>query len=176
MSLMKLGLVRGLIGQAVGTLIGLVLVTLLRAAFGANPAWLPEPASVAGAIIGGIRFMYGVGSLDDWIKWMRGIPTPLRHGPPPGQPSWTRYFGVDYNHKIIGIQYGVTGLLMLIVGGSFALIFRTELVRPGLQFLDSNTYNTIMSLHGWTALMSVLLAVGGMSNYLVPLMVGAEDM
>jgi len=176
MSLMKLGLVRGLIGQAVGTLIGLVLVTLLRAAFGANPAWLPEPAWVAGAIIGGIGFMYGVGSLDDWIKWMRGIPTPLRHGPPPGQPAWTRYFGVDYNHKIIGIQYGVTGLLMLIVGGSFALIFRTELVRPGLQFLDSNTYNTIMSLHGWTALMSVLLAVGGMSNYLVPLMVGAEDM
>ena len=31
----------------------------------------------------------------------------MHHGPPAGKPAWTRYFGVDYNHKVIGIQYGV---------------------------------------------------------------------
>ena len=39
-----------------------------------------------------------------------------------------------------------------------------------------DTYNTIFSLHGWVALASILLGVGGMANYLVPLMIGAEDM
>jgi cytochrome c oxidase subunit 1 len=141
-----------------------------------EPVWSEEHVWVFGAIFGGVAFMYGVGSMDDWIKWMRGIPTPLHHGPPHGVPAWTRYFGVDYNHKIIGIQYGVTGFIMLMIGGGFAVIFRTELARSGLQFLQPDTYNTIMSMHGWAALMSILLGIGGMANYLVPLMIGAEDM
>ncbi len=107
---------------------------------------------------------------------MRGIATPLHHGPPEGAPAWTRYFGVDYNHKVIGVQYTITGILLLAIGGSFALIFRTELTRSGLQFLDPATYNTMISMHGWVALAAILLGIGGMANYLVPLMIGAEDM
>ncbi len=100
----------------------------------------------------------------------------MRHGPPPGKPAWTRYFSVDYNHKVIGIQYGVTGFMLLMIGGTFALIFRTELAGAGFQFLTADTYNTILSLHGWVALMAILLGIGGLANYLVPLMIGAEDM
>src|SRR5215218_9441101 len=169
MSLFQLGLVRGLVGQVLGTIVGLLIVTLLRGLSGIEPAWLPEPAWVLGAVLGGIGFMIGVGALDDWFKWAIGVPTPLHHGPPAGKPAWMRYFSVDYNHKIIGIQYGVTGLMMLMIGGGFALIFRTELAQPGLQFLQPDTYNTIMSMHGWAALMSILLGIGGMANYLVPL-------
>jgi cytochrome c oxidase subunit 1 len=176
MSLMQLGLVRGLIGQALGTIVGILIVTLLRALFGMDPVWSPEPAWVLGAVLGGIGFMIGVGSLTDWFKWMRGIETPLHHGPPTDKPAWARYFCVDYNHKIIGIQYGVTALIMLMIGGGFAVIFRTELARSGLQFLTPATYNTIMSMHGWAALMSILLGIGAMANYLVPLMIGAADM
>ena len=176
MSLMQIGLVRGLVGQALGTLAGMLLVVLLRALFGMDPVWAEEPAWVSGAVLGGIGFLVGVGAMDDWFKWMRGIETPMHHGPPAGKPAWARYFGVDYNHKVIGIQYGVTGLIMLMIGGSFAVIFRTELARSGLQFLEADTYNTIMSMHGWAALMAILLGVGGMANYLVPLMIGAEDM
>ena len=62
------------------------------------------------------------------------------------------------------------------MGGTFALIFRTELAEPGLSFLKMDTYNMIFSLHGWVALASILLGVGAMANYLVPLMIGAEDM
>jgi cytochrome c oxidase subunit 1 len=129
-----------------------------------------------GAVLGGIGFMLGVGAMDDWIKWMFGIPTPMHHGPPTDKPAWARYFCVDYNHKVIGIQYGVTGLIMLMIGGSFAVIFRTELARSGLQFLDPGTYNTLISMHGWATLMAVLLGIGGMANYLIPLMIGAADM
>jgi cytochrome c oxidase subunit 1 len=173
---MQLGLVRGVVGQVLGTLLGILIVILFRALVGMQPVWVAEPAWVMGAVIGAIGFLVGVGAMDDWMKWMRGIPTPLHHGPPHGKPAWTRYFGVDYNHKVIGIQYGVTGLIMLMIGGGFAVIFRTELTRSGLQFLQPDTYNTFMSMHGWAALMAILIGIGGMSNYLVPLMIGAEDM
>lgn len=175
MSLMSLGLVRGLIWQALGTAAGIALVILIRIAAG-MPAWGEEPAWVIGMLVGGVAFMFGVGAMHDWTQWWKGKETPLHHGPPHGVPEWTRYFGVDYNHKVIGIQYGVTGLLMLMLGGGLAVIFRTELTRSGLQFLDPNNYNTIISLHGWVALFSILLGIGGMANYLVPLMLGAEDM
>jgi cytochrome c oxidase subunit I len=176
MSLMSLGLVRGLIGQALGTLAGLLLVTLIRLLAGMDPVWSEDPAWVTGAVLGAIGFLIGVGAFSDWYKWVFGIETPLHHGPPVGKPAWTRYFSVDYNHKIIGIQYGVTGLIMLMIGGAFAVIFRTELSRSGLQFLSADTYNTFLSMHGWAALMAILLGIGGMANYLVPLMLGAEDM
>ena len=173
--LMKLGLVRGLIGQLVGTLAGVATVTLFRIILG-MPAWAAEPAWVVGGLFGGVGFLLGVGAMSDWIKWMRGIDTPLVHGPPVDRPAWTRYFSVDYNHKVIGIQYTVTSLILLMVGGSFALIFRSELAQAGIQFLGPDMYNSFIGLHGWAALASILLGVGGMANYLVPLMIGAEDM
>ncbi len=177
MNLMSIGLVRGLVGQFAGTLLGFVLVMVLRALMGRDPVWSPEPAWVVGALLGGIGFLIGVGSMDDWFSWWRGIPTPFVHGPRhKGRPAWARYFDVDYNHKVIGIQYGVTGFVMLMLGGAFAVIFRTELVRSGLQFLEPNTYNTVMGMHGWAALFGIFLGIGGMANYLVPLMIGAEDM
>ena len=175
MALTSLGLVRGLIGQAVGFIVGMIVVMAGRLLLG-MPAWGEEAVWTGGIIIGAIGFLLGVGAMDDWLKWMVGIETPFHHGPPQGKPAWTRYFGVDYNHKVIGIQYGLTGLLLLMIGGSFALAFRTELSRSGLQFLDAGSYNTFLSLHGWVALGAILLGVGGMANYLVPLMLGAEDM
>lgn len=176
-SLTSLGLVRGLIGQLLGTLLGFLVTIVMRVLLGSETVWSPEPAWVAASILGGLGFLAGVGSMTDWFKWWRGINTPFVHGPlDKSAPAWTRYFGVDYNHKVIGIQYGVTGLIMVMVGGAFAVVFRTELARSGLQFLDANTYNTFIGMHGWAALFGIFLSIGGMANYLVPLMIGAEDM
>ena len=176
MTLWSLGLFRGLTGQAVGAVAGMALVVVFRAIMGLDPVWNREPVLVGGIIVSAIGFMIGVGAVSDWLKWMRGIETPFHHGPPQGRPAWTRYFGVDYNHKVIGVQYAVTSIVLLAIGGTFALIFRTELTRSGLQFLDPASYNTMFSMHGWVALAAILLGVGGMANYLVPLMIGAEDM
>lgn len=175
MTILSLGLTRGFLGQIAGTLLGMALTMLVRLAMG-MPAWSAEPAMVIGVIFGVVGFLLGVGALTDWLKWMVGQETPMRHGPPEGKPAWTRYFAVDYNHKIIGVQYGVTGLLLVIIAGVFALIFRTELVKVEMQFLTPHMFNTLIGMHGIVMIAGILLGVGAMGNYLVPLMIGASDM
>jgi cytochrome c oxidase subunit 1 len=100
----------------------------------------------------------------------------MHHGPPTDKPSWTRYFGVDYSHKVIGIQYIVTGLLLLLFGGMLASIFRVELAQAGRQWLDPAVFNTMIGMHGWVMIASILVGIAGMANYLVPLLIGASDM
>ncbi len=169
-----LGLTRALFGQALGLALGIALVNGIRAVLGLEPD--AEPAWVAGAFLGVFTSLLFSGVLTDWIKWIFGQPTPLRHGPPEGRPEWTRYFSVDYNHKVIGIQYGVTSIFVLLVGGVLAIIFRLELAQSGLQFLTEMQYNTIFSAHGIIMIAAILAGVGAMGNYLVPMMIGAQDM
>lgn len=172
MRVLSLGIVRGLIAQILGTVAGMALMMIVRVIFG-RPAWNAEPVVVGGATIGVIAFMLGTGVLNDWIKWAKGEETPEHHEE---TGDWTRYFGVSLDHKVIGIQYGVTSVILLCVGGLFALIFRTELARSGMQILSPALFNTMMGLHGIVMIAAILLGVGAMSNYLVPLLIGASDM
>jgi cytochrome c oxidase subunit I len=167
-------LIRGIVGQIVGTLIGMGFINAIRAGMGLEAN--PEPGAVFGAIIGVIGFLLAAGVLTDWIKWMFGKPTQLVHGAPAGKPEWFRYLSVDVNHKVIGIQYGVTSIVVLLVGGIFAILFRLELSQPGMDYLTNDQYNTLFSAHGIIMIVSILLGVGAMVNYLVPLMIGASDM
>jgi len=166
----------GLVGQAIGFAVGYGLVYGIRWLMGLQTAWLNEPAVVFGAITSIIGFLIGAGVLTDWMQWIAGRQPALKHGGPEGKPEWFRYLTVDVNHKVIGIQYGITSILVLFVGGIFAIIFRLELSQPGMQFLEMDTYNTLFSAHGIVMIASILLGVGAMSNYLVPLMIGASDM
>ncbi len=175
MIILSLGIVRGLIGQVVGTALGIGAAVAVRAAMGLSVE-VKEGAIIVGILVGAAGFMIAVGALSDWFKWMTGKETPLHHGPPEGKPAWTRYFGVDYSHKVIGIQYGVTSVALLFLAGLLALTFRVELTSPGLQVLDNHTYNTIMSTHGITMIAAILVGVGAMANYLTPIMIGASDM
>lgn len=173
MKIFSLGVVRGLIAQAVGTAIGVGLIAGLRALLGWTPL-VGEPAAVGGAVIGVIFFMAGAGTLSDWWKWAMGEETEDHHEPDPR--GWEKYFGVSLDHKVIGIQYGFTSVALLVVAGLFALTFRTELSASGMQFLSQDLYNTLMGLHGIVMIAAILLGVGAMSNYLVPMMIGARDM
>jgi cytochrome c oxidase subunit I len=173
-AILSIGLVRGLIGQVIGTVAGILLVVVIRWLLGLQ-AWGAEPAWVVGALLGVVGFVVGTGILSDWFKWTRGEETPEH--PTDAHPSgWARYLSASYDHKVIGIQYGVTSLIIFSVAGLFGLIFRTELVDPSLSFLSYNTYNTLMSLHGIVMIYGILLGVGAMSNFLVPLLIGANDM
>ena len=169
-------LVRGILGQLIGTDLGYGFIAGLRALRGAETPWIYEPALAFGAIIGVIGFLIASGVLTDWLKWIVGRRTPLRHGAPEGKPEWSRYFNVDYNHKVIGIQYGVSSLLILLIGGIFAIIFRIELAQTGMQWLNNNQFNTLFSAHGIIMIAAILGGVGAMINYLAPLMIGASDM
>jgi len=130
------GITRGLVWQVVGMLLGAFFVTGMRALMGSKEIFgtffFSEPAWVFGALVSVISFLFGVGALDDWMKWVRGIDTPEHHEDIPG---WEKYFYVSVDHKVIGIQYTVTALFLIAVGGTFAMIFRTELAASQLQFL-----------------------------------------
>ena len=179
---------RGLFWQVIGTLVGLVLATGIRAAMGLSataPAFFfTEPAWVLGALLGGLFFVSGNGSVSDWFKWARGIDTPEHHEEK--YSGWEKYVNVSLDHKVIGIQYTLVSLTLICVGGLFAMIFRTELASSGLQFLTLDMklfgqngpqlYNTLMSLHGMLMIQGILLGVAGIINYVVPLLIGAQDM
>ena len=169
----SLGLVRGLLWEILGTALGIGFVTLIRLLMGL-PAWKAEPAVVFGALLGALFFLYGVGILDDWLKWAAGEETEDHLDD--SHLGWRRYFGPSLDHKVIGVQYLALSLLLMGVGGTFALTFRTELAQTQMQFLTLNQYNTLMSLHGMVMIVSILLGIAAFMNYLVPMLIGARDM
>ncbi|MBL9004298.1 MAG: cbb3-type cytochrome c oxidase subunit I [Myxococcales bacterium] len=87
------------------------------------------------------------------------------------------------DHKMIAFQYLFTGMLMAIIGGYFAYAFRMQLAYPGASVPGYGTvspadYLMLVTNHGtimifWVA-MPVLIAAFG--NYLIPLMIGCDDM
>ena len=52
--------------------------------------------------------------------------------PAPAVPdtSWTRYFKMTEDHKVVGLQYTVGVLIFFFTGGLFAMLIRTELLSP----------------------------------------------
>jgi len=106
---------------------------------------------------------------------------------------WRRYvFSTD--HKVIGIQYGITGLLFLLFGFSLMMLMRWQLAYPGAPLpllgrvlgaarMPDGTmlpefYNELGAMHGtiMVFLGVVPLAVGGFGNFVLPLQIGAQDM
>jgi cytochrome c oxidase subunit 1 len=170
----KLGLVRGLIFQIIGTVIGIGIVDVIRMLMGLPFA--AEPAAVFGAILGGLTFLVGVGAVTDWWKWAMGEETPEHPEPDHSMPELAKYFGVSLDHKVIGVQYGVASVLFLAIAGTLALIFRVQLAQSGLTVLQPDMYNTMMGMHGMVMIVATLLGGAAMSNYLVPLLIGAKDM
>jgi cytochrome c oxidase subunit 1 len=78
--------------------------------------------------------------------------------------------------KQIGVMYIVTSLVFFMLGGVLALLMRTELARPGMQFLSPEQYNQLFTMHG--TIMLLLYAtpiVFGFANYILPLQIGAPD-
>jgi cytochrome c oxidase subunit 1 len=82
------------------------------------------------------------------------------------------------DHKQIGLNYIVTGLIGLIVAGAMALGMRTQLIVPDNHFMTANVFNELFTIHG-TIMLFVFagpFAFAGFGNYFVPLMIGAPDM
>ncbi len=171
-------LIRGLLWQLIGWIVGALFLTGIRVLMGLNAFvtgqyFFTEPAWVFGALVGALSYVASTGAMTDWFKWAKGEEVSEHREDPPG---WEKYLNVSLDHKVIGVQYTVTALFLLCVGGLFAMIFRTELAHSGLQFLTLQEYNTFMSLHGIVMIVGILLGVAGLMNYLVPMLIGAQDM
>ncbi|WP_082677733.1 cbb3-type cytochrome c oxidase subunit I [Haloferax sp. Q22] len=81
------------------------------------------------------------------------------------------------DHKDIGLMYGVFALFSFAWGGIAVVLMRTELLTPSADFLGLGFYNALMTTHGITMLFlfgTPMLA--SFSNYLIPLLIGADDM
>ena len=90
---------------------------------------------------------------------------------------WRKYiFSVD--HKVIGIQYGITSLIFLLVGFCFMLVMRYQMAWPEKAFITTDQYNMLGAMHGTIMVFMgvVPLAVGAFGNYMVPIQIGAPDM
>jgi cytochrome c oxidase subunit I len=78
--------------------------------------------------------------------------------------------------KQVGLLYLVTSFAFFVVGGFMAMLMRAELARPGLQFLSTEQYNQLFTMHGTIMLLLFATPVAfGFGNYIVPLQVGAPD-
>jgi cytochrome c oxidase subunit 1 len=91
--------------------------------------------------------------------------------------KWQDYFTFNTDHKVIGIQYLVTSFLFYLIGGSLAEIVRTELATPDPDFVQPLVYNQVFTMHGTIMIFLWIVPAGAaFANYLIPLMIGAEDM
>jgi cytochrome c oxidase subunit I len=175
---MRPNLLRAAWVAAIFFVVGMYLVVGLRWLVGWDPVYDWTIITLIGALVAApIGFLLGLGAFDYWLYWISGRPTRPEDHSSHGAYSWRDYFRVNTDHKVIGIQYLVTTIVFFIVGGFLAMLFRAELAQPGLQFVDSQTFNGLVSMHA--ALMIFLFiipAFAGLANFAVPLMLGAPDM
>jgi len=81
------------------------------------------------------------------------------------------------NHKDIGTLYLWFSMIMFFIGGFMALIIRSELFQPGLQFVDPQFFNSMTTMHALVMIFGVVMpAFTGLANWLIPMMVGGPDM
>ena len=96
---------------------------------------------------------------------------------------WTKYI-FSQDHKVIGIQYGITSLLFLMLGFLLMMVMRWQLAYPDQPLplvgwrLSPDMYNSFGAMHGTIMIFLGVVPVitGAFGNYLVPLQIGAPDM
>ena len=100
-------------------------------------------------------------------------------------------FSMD--HKTIGKQFLITGIIWAIIGGLFSVLFRLQLGYPDQSFpiletffghwakggqIQPEFYYGLVTMHGTVLVFFVLTAglSGTFANLLIPLQIGARDM
>jgi cytochrome c oxidase subunit 1 len=80
------------------------------------------------------------------------------------------------DHKVIGYMYLATSFFWFLIGGILALAIRAELAQPGLQYMSSEQYNQVFTMHGTIMLLMFATPLFvGFANVIMPLQIGAAD-
>ena len=106
--------------------------------------------------------------------------------------GFLRKYVFSTDHKVIGLQFLFTGLVMLLWGGLMAMAIRWQLGWPWEKMpllgevlfpetggvVTPEGYTMLFTMHGTLMVFFVIipLLTGTFGNYLIPLMIGAPDM
>jgi len=106
--------------------------------------------------------------------------------------SFIRKYIFSTDHKVIGLQFMFTGLVMLGLGGALAMAIRWQLAWPWTQVpvigellfpatggaMSPEFYTMLFTMHGTIMIFFVIIPMltGAFGNFLIPLMIGAPDM
>jgi len=107
--------------------------------------------------------------------------------------SFVQRYIFSQDHKIIGIQYLLTSLVMALIGGTLAMLIRLQLGFPGAKWplagmlfpggfsggtMKPDFYLSVVTMHGTIMIFFVLTTglSGAFGNFLIPLQIGARDM
>src|SRR5689334_21315621 len=107
--------------------------------------------------------------------------------------SFISKYVFSMDHKTIGKQFLITGIVWAIIGGLFSVLFRLQLGFPGQSFpiletffghwakggtIHPEFYYALVTMHGTVLVFFVLTAglSGTFANLLIPLQIGARDM
>ena len=95
----------------------------------------------------------------------------------PEPQGFVRKYIFSIDHKIIGIQYLITGFVFLVLAGLLAEVIRVQLMHANGGFVSADTYNEVYSIHGSAMVWLVIipLATGAFGNFVFPLQIGARD-
>ncbi|WP_083898145.1 aa3-type cytochrome oxidase subunit I [Nocardia vinacea] len=100
-------------------------------------------------------------------------PYPQRVGPK-GSYFWKMITTTD--PKVLGVMYLTTAMTFFFIGGLIALLMRGELARPGMQFLSTEQFNQLFTMHGTIMLLFYATPIlFGFANCVLPLQIGAPD-
>jgi cytochrome c oxidase subunit 1 len=80
------------------------------------------------------------------------------------------------DHKRIGVLYGVTAFIMLLIAGSEAGIMRAQLAQPDSTLVGAETFNRLFTMHATAMVFMVIMPLSAsFFNFVVPLAIGARD-
>src|SRR3954451_22307593 len=103
------------------------------------------------------------------------------HHTPTGITRWL----YSTNHKDIGTMYLVFAIIAALIGATFSVVMRLELLNTGVQYFNAadgtpngHLWDTVVTAHGLIMVFFVVMPalIGGFGNWFVPLMIGAPDM
>ena len=106
--------------------------------------------------------------------------------------SFIKKYIFSTDHKVIGLQFMFTGLVMLGLGGALAMAIRWQLAWPWTEVpiigellfpatggaMSPEFYTMLFTMHGTIMIFFVIIPMltGAFGNFLIPLMIGAPDM
>ena len=165
-------------GLAAGIFLGFVAYLISHATLN-DSNWATDmvvTVTMVGWVIG---FNLGVGTFNAPLRWMLGHDQTYDdelYAAGVGQGK-KRYYKFCTDHKVVGTQYLVLVVILFAIGGTLAMMMRTQLISPHSSFLSANAYNAIVSIHGMCMIIATIIMVTGpFTNFIMPIMIGAKDM